>query len=220
MKKVFSKEKYFENMGRGYWNMMAFEGVPEDKRWQSVCDGKTVDECARFGYVVNADWLVEVDEEKEKKVKMTIQDFKEKNLAVVIKSNADLEKFLEMCNDARIRWASGDMASKYKPYFEAECYIVYDGRLTYVSDDDCAEEKLKADDYKIVDVSEFFADAEKPCNEYKIVITCKDGKTTKAQMYVNGKTVKGTEAHCNPEDKFRFSAGAKWAFNRLFEKKK
>ena len=220
MKKIFSKEKYFEDMGRGNWNMLDSAGVPEDKRWQSVCDGKTVDECARLGYVIDADWLVEVDEEKEKKVKMTIQDFKEKNLAVVIKSNADLEKFLEMCNDARIRWASGDMASKYKPCFEAECYIVYDGRLTYVSDDDYVEKEFKADGYKIVDVSEFFADAEKPCKEYKIVITCKDGKTTKAHMYVNGKTVKGTEAHCNPEDKFRFSAGAKWAFNRLFEKKK
>ena len=209
MKKVFSKEKYFEYMGFGSWYMQDYAGVPEYKRWQSVCDGKTVDECARLGYVINKDWLVKVDEEKKKKVKMTIQDFKEKNLAVVIKSNADLEKFLGMCNDARIQWASGDMASKYKPYFEAECCIVYDGRLTYVSDDDYDEKKFKADDYKIVDVSEFFADAEKPCKEYKIVITCKDGKT-----------VKGTEAHCNPEDKFRFSAGAKWAFNRLFEKKK
>ena len=220
MKKVFSKEKYFEYMGFGSWYMQDFAGVPEYNRWQSICDGKTVDECARLGYVVNKDWLVKVDEEEEKKVKMTIQDFKEKKLAVVIKSNADLEKFLEMCNDARIQWASGDMASKYKPYFEAECYIVYDGRLTYVSDDDCAEEELKAQGYKIVDVSEFFIGAEKPRKEYEIIISCIDGKITRAHMYVNGKTVKCTEAHCNPEDEFRFSTGAKWAFNRLFEKKK
>lgn len=209
-------------MGRNTWDIQAHAGIPEDKRWQSICDGKTVDECKRLGYVVDKDWLVEVDEEKEKKTKMTIQDFKEKELAVVIKSEADLEKFLGMCNDARIRWASGDMASDYKPYFETKCIIEYDGRLTYVSDDDFGidEKHFEAQGYKIVDVSEFFADAEKPCKEYKIVITCKDGKTTKAQMYVNGKTVKGTEAHCNPDDEFRFSTGAKWAFNRLFEKKK
>ena len=65
MKKVFSKEKYFEYMGFRSWYMQDYAGVPEYKRWQSVCDGKTVDECTRLGYVVNSDWLVEVDEEKE-----------------------------------------------------------------------------------------------------------------------------------------------------------
>ena len=222
MKEIFSKEKYFENMGRSSWNMLAFAGIPEDRRWQSVCDGKTVDECARLGYEVNADWLVKVDEEKEKKVKMTIQDFKEKQIAVVIKTKPDLDMFLAMCDKAHMKWASGHGALEFNPRMKTRCIITYEGALAFDSDVmfNIDEEWYSKHGYKVVNISEFFADAENPRKEYKIVITCTDGKTTKAQMYVNGKTVKGTEAHCNPEDKFRFSTGAKWAFNRLFEKKK
>lgn len=62
------------------------------------------------------------------------------------------------------------------------------------------------------------------CNEveddpkYEIVIRS-DGKITRAEMIINGKTVKKSKARCNPRDKFNFKIGADLAFNRMFSKK-
>lgn len=158
---------------------------------------------------------------------MTIQDFKEKKIAVVIKSEQDLNKFLVMCDEAGLLWRSGDKASKWKPLFANKCVLVCnfadENCLAYTDDttngDNCGQFE-EEQGYTLVDVSEFFGNVEKAHNEYKIVITCKDGKTTRAQMIVNGRTVKGAEAHCNPADKFNIAAGVKLAVDRLFEKKK
>ena len=207
MKKVFSKEKYFKDMGKYEWSLMDAAGIPYDKRWQTICEGKTKKECMNLGWFVDKDWLVEVDDdEKEKKTKMTIQDFKEKQIAVVIKTKPDLDMFLNMCDKAYMKWASGHRALEFKPMMKTQCIITYDGALAFDSDAmfNTDEEWYSKHGYTVVDVSEFFADAEKPRKEYKIVITCTDGKTTKAQMYVKGKTVKGSEAHFNPEDEFSF----------------
>lgn len=215
MKKVFSKEKYIERMG-----MKAYRTA---HKWVDEADGREVDERHRAAgtvYIVCDEWCIEVDE-KEKKTKMTIQDFKEKQIAVVIKTKPDLDMFLNMCDKAHMKWASGHGALEFNPKMKTKCIISYEGALVFDSDAmfGTDEEFYKKHGYTVVGISEFFADTEKPRKEYKIVITCTDGKTTKAQMYVNGKTVKGSEAHCNPEDDFRFSTGAKWAFERLFEKK-
>lgn len=59
---------------------------------------------------------------------------------------------------------------------------------------------------------------EKDSPRYRIVIECDGGDITNAEMIVNGKTVRKSNAKRNPEDRFDFKVGAEYAFNRLFEK--
>lgn len=56
-------------------------------------------------------------------------------------------------------------------------------------------------------------------DKYEITIRS-DGKTTRAEMIINGKTIKTSKARCNPSDKFNFAVGARLAFDRLFLKRK
>ena len=53
MKKIFSKEEYFENMGE----------EAEKVSWIEDCDGKTVEECNELGLLISDDWCVEVEDE-------------------------------------------------------------------------------------------------------------------------------------------------------------
>lgn len=54
--------------------------------------------------------------------------------------------------------------------------------------------------------------------KYRITIDC-DGKTTTANLLVNGQVVKSTQARLSPDDKFSLPIGARTAFERLWEKK-
>jgi len=59
MKQVFSLKKFIEVM-------IPFEDekslVKSLKLWALCCEGKTVDEMARNGYLCSGDWLVEVED--------------------------------------------------------------------------------------------------------------------------------------------------------------
>ena len=53
MKKVFSKEKFFEN------TKTALSGIS----WIEDCDGKTIEECNELGFFISDDWCVEVEDD-------------------------------------------------------------------------------------------------------------------------------------------------------------
>lgn len=76
MKKVFSKEKYFKVEGREAWDTLGRLGIPEDKRWPNICDGKTPKECNKLGYEINDDWCIEVDDDQKEEKKMNVKKFR------------------------------------------------------------------------------------------------------------------------------------------------
>ncbi len=53
MKKVFSKEKFIENM----------KEKAIKSSWIEDCDGKTIEECNELGFRITDDWCVEVEDE-------------------------------------------------------------------------------------------------------------------------------------------------------------
>lgn len=110
----------------------------------------------------------------------------------------------------------------------------YRGRLSFCELDGMDDPHYIENGWKIVPFEDFVQappvevppvtpepDEERPDYDfpYEITIHC-DGKTTTAEMKVNGKIVRESCARRNPEDKFDFKVGAEYAFNRLFEKKR
>lgn len=192
--KVFSKEKYFKVMGKGSYDWLREHGVPEEKCWMNVCDGKTPEEIEKMGYAWDEDWMVEKGERKMKRI-FSAKKWEE--------DNVELKEKCEWLYDlSRVTFVK-----------DADGAEIIDGKITGKSG---AEYPLQSND-GVLEVEE----AENPTPgsvPYKIVITC-DGKTTEAVMKVNGKTVRESFARRNPEDKFDFKIGAEYAFNRLFEKK-
>lgn len=61
MKIIFSKEKYIEKMGyEAYQEAVKFG---ENNNYVDACDGKTIEECNKLGYLIPDDWCVEVEDD-------------------------------------------------------------------------------------------------------------------------------------------------------------
>ena len=174
-------------------------------------------------FFVFDDWCVEVDEHKNEHT-MTIKDFEEKKIAVVIKNKYDLKRFLEMCDKAGLKWRSGTTALGFLPSIENKAIVLAFGidgskSITYGSNFTAERFSYLYSGYTFVDVSEFFADNKKGSVKYHIVIDCDGDKTTVARMFVDGREVKHTKARRSPDDKFSLATGVKIAVDRLFEEK-
>lgn len=149
--------------------------------------------------------------------KYTMKDFIEKRIAVRV-GREHVKEFLKMCEAAGLKWMSGERAADYTPPDEygadtAICYNFYSHRgelgyayTAYYTDNGC----------ETIDFTDI--ESEKKPKTHTILIDCVDGKTTRARMLEDGKTVKSTIARRNPADEFDFAIGAKVAFNRLFGK--
>lgn len=100
--KVFSKEKYFEscNGAKEYWKALEAAGIPVEKRWPDICDGKEVINGMCGVYVIHDNWCVDVDEGKT----MTIKDFVEQKIAVWFDSLEQEKAFLKWCARNGLKW--------------------------------------------------------------------------------------------------------------------
>lgn len=87
--------------------------------------------------------------------------------------------------------------------------------MTFATEKKVVDQNVAGTLYKVIDR---WCDEVEDAPKYEIVIRS-DGKITRAEMIINGKTVKKCNARCNPRDKFNFKIGADLAFNRLFSKK-
>lgn len=215
--KVFSKEKFIEAQGKYTYDNL-FRDPSSGKTWVDEADGAEVKDGRAEYYAVCDEWCVEVEEKENQK--MTIKDFTEKKIAVIIKKKHDLKRFLAMCDEAGLKWLLGDSALKFEPRLsDRGVALIYglfvENAITYC--DATQSEHLKSVfNCTIVDVSEFFRNKE--TTKYQIIIECDGGKTTTARMIVDGREVKHAKARRSPDDKFSLATGAKIAFDRLFEK--
>ena len=153
---------------------------------------------------------------------MTIKDFEEKKIAVVIKNKYDLKRFLAMCDKAGLKWHSGTTALGFLPSIGNKAIVLmfgFDGTMSisYGSKFFAERSPYLFSGYTFVDVSEFFADNKKAPVKYRIVIDCDGDKTTVARMFVDGREVKHTEARRSPDDKFKLSTGVRLTVDRMFD---
>lgn len=105
-----------------------------------------------------------------------------------------------------------------KKYIEAEgmnSYLNNHGWIDFCDGRKVFDQKVAGTLYMVIDR---WCDEVEDAPKYEIVIRS-DGKITRAEMIINGKTVKKCKARCNPRDKFNFKIGAELAFERLFSKK-
>lgn len=154
-------------------------------------------------------------------IKLTMQDFIHKKIAVTFDSLEQEEEFLKLCAAEGLRWNAGECADKFVPlwygFAEDGEAIAYHDVLMH-----CNRAYYKSNGYTLVPASAFFANdesKENPVTKYKVIIECVDGKTTTASLFADGKEVKYKMCRCHYTDKFRLSTGVKIAVKRLFAKK-
>lgn len=153
-------------------------------------------------------------------MKYTMKDFIEKPIAVRLKKE-NAESFLVACSKNGISWRYGGSAicgihiiadAVTRLIEPAVFFIRSENAINWDDVRYCVKKGLLIADFEDIDLGEAV-----PSSPYRITIDC-DGKTTTAQMIINGKEVKCATARCNPADKFNFKVGAKVAFNRLFSR--
>lgn len=210
--KVFSVAKFIEDMGINHYH--------EYGNWTHKCEGKTEKECKELGCWVHDDWMVEMPDELEKSgnffvakpKKYTMRDFMKESVQVMIPNAKTRDAFLKRCDEAGIKWNSGESVTKWTPdYMTFPYYLIYGlyGEGITVG--------KKSPGYKVVKVEDFEDATQTPTAPYRIVIEC-DNDITTATMTINGKEVKTTTTKRHPNDKFDWKVGAQTAFDRLWER--
>lgn len=206
MGKVFSREKFIQSAGE--------KGYRICRMWVDECDGKPVKNGRCGPYGISDSWCIDVPDEKEETKKVyTMKDFREKKIAVRV-GQKHVKEFLQMCEEAGLKWEGGFKATAIVPDHYNDVTIASYGYpcIQYATSDFFRYEK----GYTIVD----FEDIERPASRhrYRIIIDC-DGDTTTARMEVGGREVKTRQARRNPKDKFSWRVGAETAFGRLWDEK-
>ena len=74
MKKVFSKEKYIKDLIALGFNEEKIKNV-NNRSWVNKCEGLTIEEMKKMGYIVNEEWFVEVPDDEVS----NYEDLKEEN---------------------------------------------------------------------------------------------------------------------------------------------
>ncbi len=140
----------------------------------------------------------------------TFEQFLKGEISILVPS-ANSEQYrnlMQRCEEASLKWASGDAPTAYTPQTERDekLLIQHKGRgLTY-----------SVWGYnKPLPVFEYEELIHETPDTYELHISCRDGKTTHAIYKKNGQIVEHTKARCNPDDEFSFIAGATVALSRL-----
>lgn len=228
--KVFSREKW-ENTSRMYkFSKELLKRLPEEHKWWNICDGKTIEECEKMGFQIDEDWCIEEGKE------MSVKDFIEKKIAIAFTSPEQIKEFAKMCEGYDMK-ACGDNSNAIEWLLDASellfklcrgrntiIHLAYnfkgrgiDHGLSWSGNDTIDDKHYTNVGWKIVTFEEF--KRKNPSTKYQIIIECDGNDVTTADMIVNGKIVKSAKAKRNPEDRFNFATGARFAFDRLFENK-
>lgn len=207
--KVFSKEKFIEEMGKNW-----YEGA--NKHCIDECDGKEVVDgvvIAEHKFYVHSDWCIEKPDGK-----VTMEDFINRKVAVQVGcgTEKELDEFLRICEISGLVWMNDKKATEFKPCaFGNETVVAVSTDRKRIGQG--YVETYEKIEVGIVKISDFLKGVKK--NKYKIEIEC-DGDLTTAKMIIDGKVVKTSEAKRNPADDFKWRIGAEFAFERLWEKEK
>lgn len=247
--KVFSKKKFLSTEpGKRSWEFMDEVGLPENKRWPSICDGKTPEECDKLGWAINENWCVA---KGEGEMKEAVQKFIDEKIAIGFASPNQIREFAEMiepfnlnaCAEPAYDWLMRSAEHFFDhPIFGKHAFVhlaynfkpwVFANKVSWSSNDAIDDPHYLNGGWHIMAFETFKNLGEivrmskgetlkigKQDEKYKIEIVCDGDKVTVAKMIINGKTVKTAEAHRNPTDKFNFRIGAEYAFDRLFGKGK
>ena len=235
--KVFSRAKW-EKVSQTCElskKILAMKGIPEERKWWNMCDGKTIEECEKMGFLMSDSWCIEKGEE------MKIRDFIEKKIAIAFTSPEQIKEFARMCEGHDLKMCGIDVdAAKWlldspnhlfinpRMGIAKVVHLAYNFRergmegLSWSGNDTIDDGHYTDVGWKIVTFDEFKGNKTSTKHQiikYQIIIECDGKKITTAKMIVNGKTTKEVEAKRNPSDEFSFRKGAELAFNRLFEKK-
>lgn len=246
--KVFSKEKFLKSEGgRKSWELLDEIGIPENKRWPSICDGKTPEECRKLGWAISNNWCIEKGEDNVKEV---VQKFVDEKIAIAFTNPKQIREFAEMikpfnlsaCGESAYDWLMRSAELLFdSPTFGKHAFVhlaynfkgrVFPNKVSWSSNDTIDDPHYLNRGWRIMSFETFknlgeimrMSNGEtlkmgKQDEKYKIEIVCDGDKVTVAKMIINGETVKTTEARRNPNDKFNFRIGAEYAFDRLFAKK-
>ena len=131
---------------------------------------------------------------KFEEVKMRpISDFVEKNIAVFFNDLEQERQFLKLCEDNGLKWCSGRRATEYEPTYAgfgqggSSVVFGFNGKngISF-----CNASFHAKKGYELVNACEFLSESKPIPNSYKIVIDCVDGKTTIAELHINGHVVK------------------------------
>lgn len=148
--------------------------------------------------------------------KYTMEDFIAGKVNVLV-GRKHCKAFLDICEKHHLRWFSGSAACKFTP--DLDCYgdgttICHNsfgfGRLSYGD-----SKEIQSRGRIVVDYEAFMGESAPA--RYKIIIES-DGHTTKGTMTVNGKEIKTSNARLHPSDKFDWKTGARFAFERLWDR--
>ena len=158
-------------------------------------------------------------------MKYTMNDFIDRCIAVRVRNEQERDAFLKMCEAQGLRWRRGAYPTEYTPpnvYGDDLC-ISCDFAKQDENELSYGDSKLyRTVGWTVVNFSDIVK-RETKSNDFCIVISCLDGKTTVAELCKTDKdgrvkTVKTVEAKCNPADKFNLRIGAQTAFDRLWER--
>lgn len=143
--------------------------------------------------------------------KHTFQEFLDRKISVRFTPTQvkEFDEFMRECEKNGVLWLDGmkpTARSRGRFPYESMYLLIENCRLCF---------EVTAETYPRVNYEDLIMSTKDTHDTYELHITCRDGKTTHAVYKKNGQIVKRTKALCNPDDEFRFIAGAIVALSRL-----